>query len=140
MPLPDTLQEGRVAQKKAPVQRFDIDALVSGTVDTTYEGRTFDNVLPAPGFYTISSSNANAMTILIPSASAYPGGEYMFRWASAHAHAIAGVSGELAWHSAIQTEASGTTFRMGANIGDSAFLRSDGRRWWIVQNHSGSLA
>ena len=97
------------------------------TLSTT--AQTSAGTLTSPGVYTLSGSTA--LTWVMPLASAVPGGTFIFRTASAHAHVLSG-SQETAGTRVFSGQAGATPDARGSKLtlpnvqGSSVVLVSDG--------------
>ena len=95
-----------------------------------------------PGIYTISGSSA--LTVLMPLASAFPGGVYSFRNASVHAHILTGTTetaGVRVFAGATTggaLAANGSKLTFTALAGCGATMISDGANFCVMAN-SGTL-
>lgn len=102
--------------------------------------QTSAGTLTAPGVYTLSGSVA--LTWVMPLAGSVPGGTFVFRSASAHAHALTGsqeVSGKkvFAGHLGTTPENEGSALALSSTEGSSVALISDGNKF-LVMAASGS--
>lgn len=86
-----------------------------------------------PGVYTVSGTAV--ITSVLPDAAAVPGGLFVFRNLSAHAHAVTGsVTGNIFTNGT----SAGKNIALRNVVGSSVSLLSDGLNYCIVAN-SGSL-
>jgi len=100
----------------------------------------------APGVYTITSSTGGAKTVTLPSVSAFPGANFVFRVNSVDAHILTGSSADQrAVFAGLTISAAGAaTARVGSKLtlpaiaGSSVVFVSDGNKY-IVTGCSGSF-
>lgn len=104
--------------------------ITSQSPTTAVSAKTASATLTAPGVYTLSGSAA-ALTMVMPLASSVPGGTFVFRSLSAHAHVLTGsqeTGGTTVFAGlpgAIPANR-GAAFTLPAVVGSSAALISDG--------------
>jgi hypothetical protein len=106
----------------------------------TVSAQTSAATLSAPGVYTLSGSTA--LTWVLPLAANVPGGVFVFRSASAHAHALTGSQESngtkvFAGHVGATPENQGSKLALAAVQGSSVALVSDGLSF-LVMAASGS--
>jgi len=93
-----------------------------------------------PGVYTISGSTA--LTVVMPLASDVPGGYFVFRNASVHAHSLTGsaeTSGVKVFVGGFNISGSdGSRISTAASLNASVSLRSDGARY-CLSAHNGTV-
>jgi len=102
--------------------------------------------ITAPGVYVITSSTGGAKTITLPSVSAFPGANFVFRIASANAHILTGSSvdqapvftGRELSATGAHSAKVGSKLAFTSVIGQSVVLVSDGLRYCVVGG-SGSV-
>lgn len=102
--------------------------------------QTSSTAVVAPGVYTLSGSSA--LTMVMPLASQVPGGLFVFRSASAHAHALTGSqesNGTLvfAGQAGAAPDNQGSKLALASVEGSSVALISDGKSF-LVTAASGS--
>ena len=128
------------------VQKTGSGVEISSTVSmsalptTPVAAQTAAATLTSPGVYTLSSSGALTMTM--PLASSVPGGTFIFRCASAHAHALTGsqeTQGTLVFAGmpGATPANQGSKLTLPATVGSSVALVSDGLSF-LVMAASGS--
>ena len=102
----------------------------------TVQAKVANGSVVFPGVYTVSGSLA--VTLTMPKAETVPGGVFVFRAASVHAHAVTG-SLETAGTTVFTdgTDA-GSKLALAAAVGNSVSLISDGKNFCVLAN-SGSL-
>ena len=101
----------------------------------------------APGVYTITSSTGGAKTVTLPSVSAFPGANFVFRVNSVDAHILTGSSADqkAVFTGLIQAAAGTASAKVGSKLtfaavaGTSVVLVSDGSQYCITGG-SGSFA
>ena len=102
----------------------------------TVQAKVANGSVVFPGVYTVSGSLA--VTLTMPKAETVPGGVFVFRAVSAHAHAVTG---------SLETEGTtvftdgtdeGSKLALAAAVGNSVSLISDGKNFCVLAN-SGSL-
>ena len=116
---------------------FTLDVLPKSTVSAKSAATTFIQ----PGAYTLSSSAV--LTGTMPLASSVPGGIFVFRAGSAHAHVLtasAEDNGTLAFvHGGLNmTGSHGSKLALTAAVGNSVSLLSDGLSFCVL-TQSGTL-
>lgn len=102
----------------------------------TVQTKVATGVITAPGVYTLSGSAAITMTM--PLANDVPGGVFVFRASSVHAHVLTGsaeVEGTTVFTDGTDK---GSSLALSAEIGNSVSLISDGKNFCVMAN-SGSL-
>lgn len=114
---------------------------ISQSPITTVSAKTASATLTAPGVFTLSGSGA-ALTMVLPLASAVPGGLFVFRTLSAHAHVLTssqetGGSTVFAGLPGATPANNGAACTLPAVVGSSVALISDGRNF-LVTAASGS--
>jgi len=108
---------------------------MSALPKTTVAAQTASSTIADPGVYTISGSSALTMTI--PLAANVPGGLFVFRAASAHAHVLTGsqeANGTLVFAGmpgAIPAN-QGSALTLPAVVGSSVALISDGKSFLVT--------
>lgn len=113
---------------------------MSSLPTTSVSAQTTSATVSAPGVYTLSGSNALTMTM--PLASSVAGGLFVFRSASAHAHALTGSlesSGTLVFAGmpGATPDNRGSKIALASAEGSSVALISDGKSF-LVTAASGS--
>jgi len=114
---------------------------LSSLPTTSVVAKSAAETIGSPGVYTLSSSVA-AITMVMPTAESVPGGVFVFRSTSAHAHALTG-SLETAGVKVFAGQAGATPDEQGSKIalasaeGSSVALVSDGKSF-LVMAASGS--
>jgi hypothetical protein len=101
----------------------------------------------APGVYTITSSTGGAKTVTLPSVSAFPGANFVFRVNSVDAHILTGSSADqkAVFTGLVQVAAGTAAAKVGSKLtfaavaGTSVVLVSDGSQYCITGG-SGSFA
>lgn len=109
---------------------------------TTVSAKTAAETIVSPGAYTLSG--ASALTMIMPLASSVPGGTFVFRTASAHAHILTGsqeANGTLVFAGVPGgiPDGRGSKLTLSAVSGVSVALISDGASF-LVMAASGSHA
>ena len=97
-------------------------------------------VVTSPGVYAISSSGGGGETITLPSVTAFPGANFVFRCATADAHILTGSSADQkAVFTGLTQVAAGTAaakvgskLSFAAVLGTSVVLVSDGTQYCIT--------
>ncbi len=116
---------------------FRVATSYTHTVSTTGSG----GFRAVPGLNLISGAFAN--TVQMPPVAAGAGAMFIFRTLSAAQHVLtcsADVTGTLGFVGA-DGFTSGSRFVMSQGaVGSAAIFLGDGRRWWHVTGHSGSVA
>jgi hypothetical protein len=102
---------------------------------TAVSAKTAAETLVSPGAYTVSGSSA--LTMIMPQASSVPGGTFVFRTASAHAHILTGSqesSGTkvFAGMPGATPDAQGSKLTLSAVQGSSVALISDGASFLLM--------
>lgn len=122
---------------------FEIAGAVTTTQlpTTTVSAKTASETLTTPGVFTLSGSGA-ALTMVLPLASAVPGGLFVFRTLSAHAHVLtssqeAGGSTVFAGIPGGTPNNCGAACTLPAVVGSSVALICDGLNF-LVTAASGS--
>lgn len=113
---------------------------------TTQAQNTSSGSISSPGVYTISSSiAAGPISTIMPLASDFPGGVFVFRNLSADANFLTGSAeaiGTKVFKGAItgsELQAQGSKLALASGIGNSVSLISDGKNFCVLAN-SGSLS
>lgn len=114
--------------------------IMSTLPKTTVSAKTSSTTIVDPGVYTVSSTGALTMTM--PLASDVPGGLFIFRSASAHAHVLTGsqeAGGTLVFAGmpGATPANQGSALTLPAVVGSSVALISDGKNF-LVTAASGS--
>jgi hypothetical protein len=109
---------------------------------TPVSAKTAAETLVSPGAYTVSGSSA--LTMIMPQASSVPGGTFVFRTASAHAHILTGsqeANGTkvFAGQAGATPDTQGSKLTLSAVQGSSVALISDGASF-LLMAASGSHA
>jgi len=102
----------------------------------TVQAKVANGSVVFPGVYTVSGSLA--VTLTMPKAETVPGGVFVFRAVSAHAHAVTGsleTEGTTVFTDGTDT---GSKLALAAAVGNSVSLISDGKNFCVLAN-SGSL-
>jgi len=102
---------------------------------TTVSAKTAAETLVSPGVYTVSG--ISALTMIMPQASSVPGGTFVFRTASAHAHILTGsqeANGTkvFAGQAGATPDAQGSRLTLSAVQGSSVALISDGASFLLM--------
>lgn len=102
---------------------------------TTVSAKTAAETLVSPGAYTVSGSSA--LTMIMPQASSVPGGTFVFRTASAHAHILTGsqeANGTLVFAGmpGATPDTRGSKLTISAVQGSSVALISDGASFLLM--------
>ena len=95
---------------------------------------TATSAIVYPGVYTVSSSAAGVLTVTLPLASTVPGGTFIFRNTSAHAHIVTS-SAETVGSNVFAAPGGGTPgakITNSAAIGDSIYLLCDGKSFMVL--------
>ena len=115
----------------------EIDSTVSMTSlpTTPVSAKTVAETIVSPGAYTLSG--AGALTMIMPLASSVPGGTFVFRTASAHAHILTGsqeANGTkvFAGQAGATPDAQGSRLTLSAVQGSSVALISDGASFLLM--------
>lgn len=122
---------------------FEVDSSISlsSLPTTSVVAKSAVETIGSPGVYTLSSSTG-ALTMVMPTAASVPGGTFVFRSTSAHAHALTG-SQEVVGTKVFAGQAGATPDTHGSNLalasaeGSSVALISDGKSF-LVMAASGS--
>jgi len=122
----------------------EIDSTVSMTSlpTTPVSAKTVAETIVSPGAYTLSG--AGALTMIMPLASSVPGGTFVFRTASAHAHILTGsqeANGTKVFAGQVGAtpDTQGSKLTLSAIQGSSVALISDGASF-LLMAASGSHA
>lgn len=123
-------------KEEATGEGLQIDAPLTTLPAATVQSLTTTQTLTAGGVYTASSS-AGAVTYVMPLASAVPGATFVFRSASAHAHALTGsqaANGTLSFAGNVGALPSneGSKLALAATQGSSVALISDGLKFLVL--------
>lgn len=120
----------------------EIDSTVSMTSlpTTPVSAKTVAETIVSPGAYTLSG--AGALTMIMPLASSVPGGTFVFRTASAHAHILTGSQESngtkvFAGQAGAIPDTQGSKLTLSVVSGASVALISDGASF-LVMAASGS--
>jgi len=102
---------------------------------TTVSAKTVAETIVSPGAYTLSG--AGALTMIMPLASSVPGGTFVFRTASAHAHILTGsqeANGTkvFAGQAGATPDTQGSRLTLSAVQGSSVALISDGASFLLM--------
>jgi len=120
---------------------FSGDIVQATSPVTTLQAKTAAATLTQPGTYTISGSAA--LSMVMPLASAVPGGVFSFRAISAHAHTITGSAETSGVTVFCDPPGAGSThgskMSLGGDVGNSAVVISDGKNFCVLAG-SGSLS
>jgi hypothetical protein len=103
---------------------------------TSVQAKVADGTISSPGVYTISGSAA--VTLTMPVAADVPGGIFVFRAESVHAHAVTGSLETPGTTVFTNGTVNGSKVALSAVLGNSVSLISDGKNFCVLAN-SGSL-
>lgn len=138
-----TAEKGLVQESGSGVEFQTDNVSFTSLPFTPVQAITAAATVTSPGVYTISGSAA-ALPVVMPLAATHPGGTFVFRTASAHAHYLTG-SAEALGTPVFAGQAGATPAGVGSKldfpavVGSSVVLVSDGRRFCISAG-SGSMS